>query len=263
MMIVLGSAATVAAYVSQAGAQTVSDSDRRPIASHRSIEGKATLVKPDDPSSVAALVEEVFNFPRAYPRLPTVLEATIKDRLAQAEMSYIRGGTPAVKEEDIVKLVNNMATKFGAPDYVRTTARQLRFLRMSLALVEPKFMGAGVARQSAKIGDPIGSSVSPLQAAHLLAALVDQKFLNPDFQVSPADWDRAFDPSSIDKLDAARRERQGAAASQEASKSTQIVARVNPKRMEMNEFLSQQASSVSWDDAWVIVQEAFTTLGIR
>src|SRR6267154_5552146 len=87
------------------------------VGRHDGLEQRASLARPDDANSISALVDEVFKFPRAFPRMPDFMESAVKDRVVQAEMSYRRGVTAGVHEEAVVKALNDLAGKFNVPDY--------------------------------------------------------------------------------------------------------------------------------------------------
>src|SRR5205085_3497716 len=133
----------------------------------------------DNEASVRALTEDVFNYPHAYGRMPPSIESAVKDRLTQAEIAHLRGTRPGVKEEDVAKVVNMVVDRLHLPEYARTSVKQVRVLRMSLALASPSFMGRGMTEQNVNVGESVSPELSPLQATHLAAVLVDQKFLDP------------------------------------------------------------------------------------
>jgi hypothetical protein len=225
---------------------------------YESIEKKEALVKPNDPNSVKALVDEIFNFPRAFPRMPTLVEDAAKDRLVQAEMLYRQGKKPGVQEQDVVRIINDLADKLGGPPHSKTTHSQLCVLRMSLSLAEPRFMGTGVARQGAAFGEPITPSMGPAQAVHLIGTLIDQKFLDPDFQVTPQEWEDVNHQKHLDKM----QERQAHTRAGSASAITVRSSYSTDKRRELEESLRRGISSLSLPDRLHLVDQALTKLGI-
>lgn len=170
------------------------------VGPHQSIESKAALSNSSDPKSVRALIDEVFNFPRTFPHLPSQLENAVKDRLVKSEMLYQQGRKPGVEEGDIVEAINNLAQKLGAPPHGETTLSQVRLLRMSLALAEPKFMGTGIALPGVALDESVSATMVPSQAIHLIGTVIDHKFINPDFQVTTQEWEAVNRQKFIDKL---------------------------------------------------------------
>lgn len=146
------------------------------------IEARARLVRPDDEASVRALADEIFKCPHVLGRMPATIEDNVKDRLVRSEMGILRGTRSGVREEDVVALFNTMADRFGLPDHVRTSKKQVRALRMSLALGSPMFMGRGLIDKKMNVGESVSPEMSVLQAAHLSAILLDQKFLTQIFR---------------------------------------------------------------------------------
>jgi hypothetical protein len=210
---------------------------------HREAERKA-----GDPVSTRALVDAVFEFPHVYRRMSQDIENAAKGRITNAEIRYEAGNSPPVEEQDVVDLANSVAQRLGAPEYAFTNASQVRSLRMRMALNEPKFMGAGMARPGAAIGEEISSSMSPLQAVHLLACLIDQKFANPEFQVTPAEWDQATHTVPVRSGGPAR----GALRVMEAS----------PKRREMYDLYDRSVQGLSVADGALLLNEALLKLRI-
>ena len=225
------------------------------VSRHEGLEQKATLANADDASSISALVDEVFNFPRAFPRMPDFMESAVKDRVVQAEISYRRGVTAGVHEEAVVKAVNDLAGKFNVPDYATTSIHQIRALRIGLSLREPKFMGTGTARENAKVGDSINPIMSPAQAFHLIGTLIDQKLLNEQYQVSPTEWDRDLYQKTLERF---RTESLAAPA----HKAGNVIMGQNSKHQEMLDILSRNISLMSLSGALKLLDRELKILGI-
>lgn len=232
------------------------------VATPRSIENKASLATADDPNSIRGLVDEVFNLPRAFPRMPASIEGTVKDRLAQSEISYRQGRKPGVQEKDVVDALNNLSEKLGGPPHSKTTLSQVRVLRMWLALSEPKFMGTGLARQDGAIGESISPTMGPLQAAHLIATLIDQKFMNPDFQVTPQEWEGGSLQKVTEKIQAAQA--RVAAARATGQPTAEVTSRIysTEKRRELEQSLYPNISALSTADSLNLIQQTLAKLHI-
>ena len=71
---------------------------------------------------------------------------------------------------------------------------------MSLMLESPQFMASRSVRPDMRTGESISSEMSVLQAAHITQVLLDQKFINPDFQVDPANWDQQFHRKMVERI---------------------------------------------------------------
>jgi hypothetical protein len=224
---------------------------------HKDMDDAASRVQPTDDNSVRAVANAVFNFPHSYPHMDAAVEAVAIARLVQAEKAYLQKQRPGVEEQAVVNVINALADKFAAPDYAKTSVLQVRYIRMTQALNAPNFMGRGVARPGAKIGDSVGTELSPLQAAHLIAVVLDQKFINPDFQVPPDEWDQGYQGLS-DELHARQKARDSGAPS-----VARFSMRSNPKRRELSDVMSKSLTSLSAQDSADLVDQMFTTLGIE
>jgi hypothetical protein len=224
------------------------------------IDQKASKLRADDENSVRALADEVFNYPHAFGRMPIEIESGVKQRLVQAEVAFHTGRHSGVSEEDVVTLVNQIGNKLGLPSYARTTPKQVRTIRMSLMLESPQFMASRSVRPDMRTGESISSEMSVLQAAHVTQVLLDQKFINPDFQVDPAEWDQQFHQKMVERIKQAEATPQ---AKQSANVTHHTFSRSNPKRLEMDRAFVSGASSLSVGDASSLVDQAFTTLRLN
>jgi hypothetical protein len=223
------------------------------------IENRASLVDANNLASIQALADEVFLVPRAYPRMPDVVAGAVKARLVQAEAKYMHGEGPGVQEQEVVTLLNDLATRFGAPEYAKTSLAQVRVMRMTLLLSAPVFMGRGMMPDHARLGDSVNTTMSPLQAAHLVGGMIDQKMLNPDFQVAPAEWDSNRYESALAKIQQIRDMK----LSGQLQTTMDAMVRDNPKRLEMRQLLSREFSFLTLNDASALINEAFATLKIE
>lgn len=221
------------------------------------IDERARDMRVEDEASVRAVADEIFNYPHVLGRMPMLLEDEVKNRLVRSEIGFLRGTRSGVQEEDIVTLFDIMAKRFKLPDYARTSKKQVRALRMSLALGSPIFMGRGLAGTNLKIGDSISSEMSLLQAAHLAAVLLDQKFLDLNFQVPPDQWDREPHDKEIERI----KEREKMFKSARGGEY-QIIMRSNPKRVELHETISKNAASMSLSDFQDVLETALKTLKV-
>ncbi len=233
---------------------------RNAIETKQAIEAKARDERADDESSIQALASEIRSVTHAYPRLPSEIESLIRKRLVAAEMAYLQGKGQGVREEGIVRLIDLLATKFGAPDYVRTSPQQVRVLRMGLLLETPVFMGQGLSRRDMAVGDSISPVMSPLQAAHVTATLIDQKLLNPDYQVAPEEWDaksyKKFSTKTQTQLDL-----QQSGQLEALPRTARVTIRENTKRKEIQEAVSPAISSMALVDWFPFVDQALECLG--
>jgi hypothetical protein len=228
------------------------------MATPLTVEEKAASATVDDPNSIRALVDEVFNVRHVFPRMPSAIESNIKDRVVRGEISYREGKTKGVQEQDVVNAMNDLSDKLGGPPHSKTSLSQVRVLRMWMALSQPTLMGAGVARPGAAVGESINTAMSPVQAAHLIATFIDQKFINPDFQVTPQEW--AQNASQVTQKIQARIALRGTAQSQTTLASHSHSA---DKRRELEQTLYPSIASLSATDGVNLIEQTLAKLHIN
>jgi hypothetical protein len=242
------------------GAQVISQSKGKSVNPYKELDGAAHLANSrSDDASVRGLADAVFSFPRALPRAPEVIENVVKDRLVRAETAYRNGLQQGVRERDIVELFNSVSDKLGLPSYAKTSPQQVRTLRMQLALSSPAFMASGLANPNMKVGESVPDSMSPLQAIHLINSLLDQKVINPEYQVEPAEWDRLHLPAAMAKIQQMQRLQ---ASAQAGDKPAKPEVTVFHKSRDLHNSLIEAGSTLSFSDAMDLVDQAFTTLKI-
>jgi hypothetical protein len=234
----------------------------------QTIEKKAALVNPDEPDSVRGLVDEVFNLPRSFPRLPAPIESMVKDRLVQAEILFRQGEKPGIEEQDIVNTLNSLVDQFGGPPYLKTTLSQLRVLRMRLAVGEPIFMGPGVASPDARIGEPISSAMGPMQAVNLVETLIQEKITEPNFQVTPEEWEGTYLAKAKAQIaeqqaivDAMRAEMRKTGKTTMARVTARSVS--TDKRREIEQTFYPKISSLSLEQGLAVIDQLFVKLHLN
>ena len=250
---------TICLVIATFGAQVTSHGkgDWHP---HKDLDGAARLANGrNDDDSVRGLANAVSNFPRALPRAPEVMENVIKDRLVRAEIAYRNGAHPGVLERDIVTLFNSVADRLGLPSYAKTSAQQIRVFRMQLALSLPAFMASGMARGNMKVGESIPETMSPLQAAHLIDSLLNQKVINPEYQVEPAEWEKSHLPAAMARI---QQMQQLQASRQGGNHSQKAELHAFHRRRDLYNSLLQAGSNLSFVDAMDLVDQSFTILKI-
>ncbi len=186
-----------------------------------SFNSKARLAKSGDERAVRDLADQVFT-EFGYSEVAGAL-SLFKDRLVRAEVNYRRTGNGGIPERNVVRMLNGLSKKLGAPDYARVSVRQVRYLRVNLLPVFPSFIGRSSTKQSDK--SIINSEMSPLEATGLTLLLVTQKLGNEDFQVTPEEWTAKQYQKTVAKWEA---HRNGIPAPME--ESTRAVARVETGR---------------------------------
>lgn len=218
----------------------------------QSIEEKAQNAKGNDESSVRELANAVLADANITV-LPTDTREDMKERLIHAEINY-RNGKSGVHESAIVQLINNLADKFGAPDYAKTSPLQVRTLRVHLHRRLSSFIAQesreGRKGLEKKVGDRMNSEMSPLEAAYVTAILIWQKMLNEDWQETPEKWT----PESLNKR----------AAEADANAKTRLSSiGVKEKASEMSHVITSGAARLNRADVRDLVETSLATIGIE
>jgi hypothetical protein len=172
----------------------------------------------------------------------------LENKLTDAEINFRNNTGHGVSEAQLVDLMNWLGDRFHLPPYTRTTAAQVRTLRMKLAIMSPYFMGSTLSGREIAKGGHVRTEMSPLQALHLLNVLVDQKVINPDYQ----------DPT-IDIV-AAETQRNKTPSAATRGKFPSVGVQQNPKKQEVRNAISAAESAMSAQDAYDTVNHALKTL---
>lgn len=172
-----------------------------------------------DERAVRELVDVFFRGPELR-GVPSLLAAPFKERLLRAEIKFRRGQGPGVTEEQVVRVVEELARKFGAPDYALADAGEVRALRMSLTTLVPRLIVRRALPAGAKaepfwlVTKPpdfdVRPSMSPLEAGYVALMMFTQKQLNETYLLTKDE--RAEILAALRKLEA-----DGAGLTQEQS----------------------------------------------
>jgi len=160
----------------------------RPKLSLEGIELRANLASVNDPESVRALTDEILA------RSPVAsAPESLKDRLHRAELAFRRGAQAPVSEADLASRLNeevdhSMPTaKVRIPSYMRTSEDQIRTVRTFVRRFVPDLV-----KTSDGAPEPMGKTkgMSPAEMAFVTISLIHQKLINPEYQVSPEEWEQ-------------------------------------------------------------------------
>lgn len=141
------------------------------------IELRAIKAQAGDEASVRDLAYSIFE-PFGWANRD-IIRDQVGERITRSELSYRSAQQPALREEDVVKAVNNLVSRVGAPDYVRTSLEQVRYLRTALMMRAPHLVAA-TGRSSKETELP--RTMSPIEATYVTLSLIHQKLNNPKYQ---------------------------------------------------------------------------------
>jgi hypothetical protein len=224
------------------------------------IDERAKLENPADGDSVRALVDEIFDQPHWFGKIPPVMDNIVKERLTQTEMNYKLGRGTGVEVSGIVRLVNTLANKFQLPDSARTTPHQAEVLRFGFEITMPTFMALPSSSQAGKSVHADSAMMSPVQAAYLLLTLIDVKVSSPEYQLPPDEWEKTKYGTMMDELTKAKEFKESGQPSRPETRSVRISL-FSPND-ELRSALSHAFSQMSLTDGLDLVDQAFAAVGI-
>ena len=120
-----------------------SEPPRRPSSAIERINEKARAARSGQPDAVRELTDAVFETIVDPDAVSADAARELKDRVHRSEMGYRQGKRKGVDEIEVVKVINGLAKKYGAPDYAKTNQGEVRELRMSMLLTDGDFVARG------------------------------------------------------------------------------------------------------------------------
>lgn len=145
-------------------------------------------------TEIRALADEIFTTYQ-FDEDPAGVGDSIKERLVRAEISYRGGqGQQGISDVSIVRAVNYLAYKLGAPAYAQTDVFELRRMKAAILPYTDDLQarsraaeltnGIPVGDQKTNANDANTPTMSPLEAIFFMTALAQQKQFNPEYQLT-------------------------------------------------------------------------------
>jgi hypothetical protein len=220
---------------------------------------ESRAAKGNDPGSVDRLADAIITDFVPF-EVPVDAKAGVKARLVQAELSY-RKGSKGITESDIVRSINELAEKFGAPAYAKTSPTQVRYLRVSMMGFFPDLVAQEPIDAKAKarnVGSSINPRLSPLEATFLTGLMLNQKMINKDYQLEPKEWREHLHQRNLE-LWHAYHDNKGKLS---LPASSGLAVSTNPKREEMRQVIARAASTMTSADISDLVPKMLDSLGV-
>jgi hypothetical protein len=219
------------------------------------MEAAAKKAKSNEEQAIRELADAVFN--QGAPMIPSVASADMKDRLVRAEIKY-RNGHKGVREEDIVKTVNDLADTFDAPAYAKTSRLQVNILRLRLMGAFPSFIAQERDEKKKglkkRVGDTVDPEATPLEAAFITMMMVQQKMLNKDFQKTPEEFASTLNMS----LEKKNRDQAG-----QQTEYRLIAGKASKELIEMDGVITRGVGRLGIMGAKKLADKSLDTLGIE
>jgi hypothetical protein len=146
-------------------------------APYERVNDMAAAIAGGDESAIRELADAVLQLITRHSPPSAILSPFMK-RVAEAEINYRRGRKAGIPEANIVRVVDYLAIKLGAPNYARTDEEEVRDRRLSISQIMPNFIqrrppGAG---EESPTGFPtVDPLMAPLEAVYVTHSLIAQK----------------------------------------------------------------------------------------
>ena len=205
------------------------------------INAKAELLNTADETVIRDLADEVFTSIDADLASPEIITG-VKDRIVRAEVNYRSGHGKPVSEFGVVRMTNMLMKKLGAPAYAQTNVYEVRRLEMNFLPFLSKFIGkkpAGTSHGPKALGSSFNPEMSPLEGIAVANLLIQQKRVNPVYQVTYDEW----------------------LARRSAKKSGKQVINDNSRRLEMEKII-QRGGDLSVYELVKLPHRALDLLGV-
>ena len=154
------------------------------------INSKAELLNTADESVIRELTDGVFMSFDA-DLVPQEIKDSMKERIVRAEVNYRRGFGKPVSEFGVVRMTNMLMKKLGAPAYAQTNVFEVRRLEMNFLPFLSKFIGkkpVGTSHGPKALGSSFNPEMSPLEAVVIANLMIQQKRVNPAYQLTQDEW---------------------------------------------------------------------------
>jgi hypothetical protein len=142
------------------------------------VNDKAAAIKNGDEKTIRELADAVLKL-IASDRSPSAILSPFMKRVAQAEIDYRSGRKAGIPEASIVRVIDYLAVKLGAPNYAKTDEDEVRVMRLDTSQMMPNFIRrrAPGAWEESPTGFPytVDPLMSPLEAVYVTHLLITQK----------------------------------------------------------------------------------------
>jgi uncharacterized membrane protein len=155
---------------------------------------KSRAAKKGGETDIRALADEIFTM-HQLDEAPAGLGDSMKESLVRAEINYRTGkGQDGVSDASIVRAVNYLALKVGAPAFARTNVFELRRLKAAMLPYTPDLQSrshvtdGGMVMDRKTINNPKTPTMSPLEATVFMLSLIQQKRFNAEYQLTQEEF---------------------------------------------------------------------------
>jgi hypothetical protein len=198
-----------ALWITQNAAAQSQALDRKGKTSVERVNELALQAKNGDEQSTRRLMGELYGMEGLGAAGDDTL-APVTDRVVKAELDFRAGKSKGIDEQNVVRTVNDLADKMGAPPYAHTSRYEVRKLRSRMIRSTPALVQTEDEKGNSGKAGSISSTLSPVEAFHVTAMMVRQKIFNPDFQQTDAEtranWKSSHQHPGQENPDTSRRD---------------------------------------------------------
>ena len=204
----------------------------------------ARNVKAGDKTAIRTLVNEIF-LTHGLEEHFSAGSASIKERLVTAEVDFHNGASDGIDAERVVDSINQLGQRLSLPAFATTDVAEVKKVRVRMLTLYPALIGRGPAAKRDDSRPHFEDKMSPIEAFHVAATLVQQKLFNPAFQLTTQETRQISGQSNV----TAKGRAEGRAAFQAAAKgerSRQIMAAIHTAAttISLREMLNQCEQSL-------------------
>jgi hypothetical protein len=166
--------------------RSVRHASQRPEGRWDKVNHAAQNVRNGDRRAIQNLVDQVF-LANGLDGYIAASASSVKERLVSAEVDFQNGTGEGIDTEKVATSVNQLVGSLKLPAYAATNADEVKKVRMRMLTIYPGMIGRGSAAKRNNSGPSFEARMSPVEAFHVAAILVQQKVFNPEFQLTPAE----------------------------------------------------------------------------
>lgn len=227
---------------------SVNEKSKGPESAWSRLNRAARNIKSGDRAAVQTLVDEVF-LVHGLDHSISAGAASIKDRLVAAEVDFQNGTGDGVDAEKVAVSVNQLAERLKLPAYASTDAAEVKKLRVRMLTLYPDLVGRGSVARRDDFQPHFEDKMSPVEAFHVAATLMEQKVFNPEFQLTSQERKENL--------------RQDGTARRAGSKGSAPSRASGERTHEMVAAIRQGAAAMSFRDMLEQSEQSLDLLGIR
>ena len=193
IVLCLISVALVCTLASTVNAQSRENDDPWKVSNKKALDATT-----GQPPALDELADDVLNGNLVLQML-SANDPDLKLKLSNAERNYREKKHASVSDEEVAKAANALARLIDAPPFAYTDKLEVRRLRMKMVVLMPALFAQRLRSDTQKDHSAIREGMSPIESMYLLAALIDQKMSNPDFQLTSQErrdkWEQLRQPA--------------------------------------------------------------------